>query len=59
MKFTRFLCAVALALGIAGTVGVGAASADPAESPRSSAAECHRPGDTEWTGPASHCPPVL
>ncbi|GAA1555417.1 hypothetical protein V3664_00345 [Streptomyces sp. CS62] len=61
MKFTRFLCAAALATVISGGLAAaavpgghaGAASAQPP-------APCDsRPGDTEWTKPATHCPPVL
>ncbi len=61
MKFTRFLCAAALAVGIAGSIVSGAAS-DSGSGPASArtSAPCEgRPGDTEWTNPATHCPPLL
>ncbi len=61
MKFTRFLCTAALAVGIAGSIVSGGAP-DFGSGPASArtAAPCDgRPGDTEWTNPASHCPPAL
>ncbi|MFD3538428.1 hypothetical protein ACFWUQ_02875 [Streptomyces sp. NPDC058662] len=64
MKLTRFLCAAALAAGIAGSLVAGAASDGDSASLSTSAqnpAACDtlRPGDTEWNNPATHCPPVL
>ncbi|MFF5448017.1 hypothetical protein [Streptomyces sp. NPDC012888] len=61
MKFTRFLCAAALATVITGSLAAGAANAagSGANSAQPPAACETRPGDTEWTNPATHCPPVL
>ncbi|MFJ2739924.1 hypothetical protein ACIO3O_09655 [Streptomyces sp. NPDC087440] len=67
-NLTRFLCAAALAVGIAGgatatasaqavsaasvTVSATASVADPFCPPA-------KPGDTEWNTPATHCPEPL
>ncbi|MEV7506826.1 hypothetical protein ACN6AT_08265 [Streptomyces sp. JL4002] len=61
MKFTRFLCAAALAAGIAGGLTAGAASVgDSGSATARATAPCTpKPGDTEWTNPATHCPPSL
>ncbi|MGW5849007.1 hypothetical protein ACWFQ8_13835 [Streptomyces sp. NPDC055254] len=64
MKLTRFLCAAALAAGIAGSLVAGAASdgnSGPTSTSAQSPAVCDtpRPGDTEWNNPATHCPPTL
>ncbi|CAM5552090.1 hypothetical protein GCM10010329_26060 [Streptomyces spiroverticillatus] len=59
-NLARFLCAAALAVGIAGGATVTASAqvasaasvADPACPPA-------KPGDTEWNTPATHCPEPL
>lgn len=62
MKFARFLCAAALAAGIAGGFTAGAASGvdSDTDSVRATSACTNKPGgDTEWTNPATHCPPSV
>ncbi|MFB7025531.1 MULTISPECIES: hypothetical protein [unclassified Streptomyces] len=68
MKLFRFMCAAALTASMVGA-GVGALSPAPAPSVAAdgksvrisaeSTERCEKPGDTEWSAPASTCPKDL
>ncbi|MFE3068924.1 hypothetical protein [Streptomyces sp. NPDC059247] len=64
MKLMRFMCAAALTVSMVGA-GAGAVSSalgSAGESGRISAQDaekCKKPGDTEWSSPATICAKVL
>ncbi|MFE0772399.1 hypothetical protein [Streptomyces sp. NPDC058861] len=74
MKLFRFMCAAALTASVVGT-GIGALSPAPEPAPAVAASttadgksvripaesteRCKKPGDTEWSAPASSCPKAL
>ncbi|MGW7414408.1 hypothetical protein [Streptomyces sp. NPDC054863] len=57
-NLTRFLCAAALAVGIAGgATATASAQVERATSVADSPCKPAKPGDTEWgTSPSTHCP---